>query len=161
MSNVRTSQTITQSEDTLASQLSVDPMSYSGDEELDLPQVKTYLVLKRQRKDDRISYAWEALSFLPEVKKLGTPALTWIQRGWNESVPHKLRSGATGCTIRSYTRAFIGDLSGPQVDTDQGQLKLMQILVDAYDKSRVKVYQSLENLMLDEVVRCNKRRRLI
>lgn len=149
-------QAITQSEDTLASQLKIDPSSLSLPLGQNQPRVKTYLVLKRHQQHNGVLLVWESLSCLPEMKQLGTPALNWVQRGWSELAPHKLRSGASGCRIRSYTRAFLGDVDGPAARIDQRTLRLMLMLVDAYATSREHVQRSLESLLLDESARQRK-----
>lgn len=151
---------MTQTEDTLVLLLRADPSILELEFSQGHPRDKTYLVFKRQQHNHRALVMWESLSYIPEVKQLGTPELTWTQRGWSEVIPHKLRIGDSACRVRSYTRSSIGGVDGPAAGIDQHTLRFMLTLVNTYTRTREHAQRSLESVLLDESARQSRQQRV-
>jgi hypothetical protein len=132
-------------------------MRLKSKSESEEPGLKTYLVLKRCQQADRVVHAWETLAFLPVVEDPLAPPVEIIGRGWNETVPRRMRNGTEGCATRSYTQWRVR--SRAKEPADLVTPRIVEMLMKEHDQSRVKINQSLENLLLDEAVRIRKRAR--
>lgn len=150
---------MTQSEDTLACQLQIQSL-VKPDSPCVNTYVKTYLVLKRYRESDRIVYAWETLSMLPELAQFDSPSMQLVHRGWSASLPRKLRSGADGCSVQSFSRAFLLGNDDVDVYSHAATNSILEILGETCKQSRLAAEQSLENLLLDELVVRPKQQRV-
>lgn len=152
-------QTITPAEDLLACQVCVRSALLKRALGSETSGIKMYLVLKRYQQADRVVYAWETLGLLPALEELHMSPARLTVRGWCESRPRLLRNGTEGCATRLYMQWCIRDHSDTKTLTDQGAVRIADMLMEEHTQSRAKIDQSLENLLLDEAVRRRKRKR--
>lgn len=120
--------------------------------------IKTHFVIKRRLHQGQMVTAWESISFVPESKVLGTPALSWIQRGWNVTCPYLLPNGSEGCRSWATIKAFINVQGDPTADLGERGLKLVRVMAAGLDETGKRAEQTFENMLMFEAA--NKRRRL-
>ncbi|ETN20311.1 hypothetical protein PPTG_03341 [Phytophthora nicotianae INRA-310] len=122
----------------------------------------TLSVMKRYVEGNRVVYLWYATSRVkrPENEELSPVVL--VQKGYAVLSSATLPDGSRGCVIRSYTSSVPTFPSKPsEEDSEQQQAQyrevglLTEMVFAAYQQSRQSINQTLENLVLDEMMAKN------
>lgn len=120
--------------------------------------IKTHFVVKRRWHHGRMVSAFEAVSFVPVSRTLGTPALRWTVRGQNFTWPHQLPNGAEGAASWARFRASVTVDGDTNAELGEQGLKMVRVIAAAIEETGKRAEQTFENMLLMEAR--NKRRRL-
>ncbi|KAG7383903.1 hypothetical protein PHYBOEH_009730 [Phytophthora boehmeriae] len=121
-----------------------------------------YTAMRRFQEDNRVVYVWSAsMNVLHPQDGSRSPALL-VQKGCSSASTATLPDGSPGCSVRSYTSS-VPTLSNelPQENSEEEQAQyrevglLTEMVFAAYQQSRQSITQTLENLLLDEMMARN------
>lgn len=113
-------------------------------------------MMKRFQEQDRVVYVWQACVSVQNPEP-GSSA-TLVQKGCATAASATLPDGSLGCFVRSYTRSS-PDVSCQSAEEEQAQHRqvgmLTELVFSAYKHSRQSISQTVENLLLDEMMAKN------
>lgn len=116
-------------------------------------------VMKRFTEENRIKYVWFTKTSVKRPDDNGNSPVLLVQKGCVVMEPATLPDGSPGCAIRSYTSS-VPTLAGQTSGDEQGAQRrevgiLTEMVFAAYQQSRQSINQTLENLVLDEMMAKN------
>ncbi|OWZ13430.1 M96 mating-specific protein [Phytophthora megakarya] len=119
-------------------------------------------VMKRFAEENRVVYVWSSNTSVKNLGDGGNSSVLLVQKGYAIMEPATLPDGSPGCAIRSYTSSIPTLPSQPSDDDSETQLaqhrevgQLTEMVFAAYQQSRQSINQTLENLVLDEMMAKN------
>ncbi|KAI9990855.1 hypothetical protein PInf_018471 [Phytophthora infestans] len=119
----------------------------------------SFSVVKRFREESRVVYVWNANTSVMRPGDEGCSPVLLVQKGYAVMASATLPDGSSGCAVRSYTSSVPTFPSKrPESDSEQQQEQhrevglLTEMVFAAYQQSRQSINQTLENLVLDEMM---------
>ncbi|GMF13442.1 unnamed protein product [Phytophthora lilii] len=114
--------------------------------------------MKRFNEDRRVVYVWIANTSVKHARDGSTSPVLLIQKGYATMEAATLPDGSPGSVIRSYTSS-VPTLSNQPPEGDAEQHREVGLLTEmvfaGYQQSRQSINQTLENLVLDEMMAKN------
>ncbi|KAL3670889.1 hypothetical protein V7S43_004074 [Phytophthora oleae] len=115
-------------------------------------------VMKRFSEENRMVYVWFSKTSVKRLGDNGNSPVLLVQKGCAVMEPAILPDGSPGCAVRSYTSS-VPTLAGQPSGEDAAQHREVGVLTEmvfaAYQQSRQSINQTLENLVLDEMMAKN------
>ncbi|RLN91210.1 hypothetical protein BBJ28_00014655 [Nothophytophthora sp. Chile5] len=118
-------------------------------------------VMKRFHEERRVVYVWFSTMSVDRTKEGDGPPVHLIQKGCSVMAPATLADGSPGCVVKNYSSS-VPTLSGEipeDPELQQAQHRevgmLTEMIFAAYQQSRQNINQTLENLLLDEMMAKN------
>ncbi|KAF4035116.1 hypothetical protein GN244_ATG12889 [Phytophthora infestans] len=119
----------------------------------------SFSVVKRFREESRVVYVWNANTSVMRPGDEGCSPVLLVQKGYAVMASATLPDGSSGCAVRSYTSSvptFPSKRSESDSEQQQEQHREVGLLTEmvfaAYQQSRQSINQTLENLVLDEMM---------
>ncbi|KAK1935552.1 hypothetical protein P3T76_010247 [Phytophthora citrophthora] len=154
--------TILKSTDEMLYSRTVLPLSKKASNAIEIKEVVNSVglsVMKRFTEDNRLKYVWFSKTSVKRPGDNGDSPVLLVQKGCAVLEPATLPDGSPGCAIRSYTSSVPTLAGQPSGDDQEAQHREVGVLTEmvfaAYQQSRQSINQTLENLVLDEMMAKN------
>ncbi|RLN97810.1 hypothetical protein BBJ28_00008603 [Nothophytophthora sp. Chile5] len=118
-------------------------------------------VMKRFPEERRVAYVWFSTMSVDRTKEGDGPPVHLIQKGCSVMAPATLMDGSPGCVSKSYSSSvptLLGEIpEDPELQQAQHREvgMLTEMIFASYQQSRQNINQTLENLLLDEMMAKN------
>ncbi|KAL4145242.1 hypothetical protein PRNP1_012915 [Phytophthora ramorum] len=134
----------------------------SLNESKDMGSTVILTVLKRFVERNRMVYVWLSTTRVDNSGDNGTSPVLVVQKGYGVMGTATLPDGSPGCAIRTYTTSMPTLSNVPsELGAKQQQAKhrevglLTEMVFAAYQQGRQSINQTIENLILDEMIAKN------
>ncbi|KAG2789890.1 hypothetical protein PC129_g16645 [Phytophthora cactorum] len=120
-----------------------------------------FSVMKRFREESRVVYVWYANTSVKRLGDEGFSPVLLVQKGYSVMASATLPDGSSGCVLRSYTSSvptFPNKPSESEMEQEAQHREvglLTEMVFAAYQQCRQSINQTLENLVLDEMMAKN------
>ncbi|EGZ08914.1 hypothetical protein PHYSODRAFT_524442 [Phytophthora sojae] len=155
--------TIIKNTDEMLFSRTIMPLTRKGSsDKKDLGNSVNLSVMKRFTETQRIVYVWHASTSVKNPQDGTRSPVLLVQKGYAIMEAATLPDGSPGSVVRSYTnsvptlssRPSEGDMEQQQEQNREAGL-LTEMVFAAYQQSRQSINQTLENLLLDEMMARN------